>query len=114
MKTKSDTHQSVRPLPAELGSVALIDAKTCAAVGGMSLSWWHAEVAAGRAPSPAIRKPRCTRWRMAAVRAFWIEIAAKAAADLETADQVRAKATKASAKAQALRVARAATVATGQ
>jgi hypothetical protein len=51
---------------------------------------------------------------MAAVRAFWIEIAAKAAADLETADQVRAKATKASAKAQALGVARAATVATGQ
>lgn len=105
---------SDRPLPASLSDVALIDAKTCAAVGGMSLSWWHAEVAAGRAPEPAIRKPRCTRWRVAAVRAFWIKSAEKSATDSEAADLVKAKATKASAKALALRVARAATVATGQ
>ena len=57
--------------PADLAAVALIDASRCAEVGGMSVAWWHREVAAGRAPQPAVRKPRCTRWRASAVVAFW-------------------------------------------
>lgn len=58
-------------LPAALADVALIDGKTCAAAGSMSESWWHAEVAAGRAPQPVIRAPRCTRWSCADVANFW-------------------------------------------
>lgn len=58
-------------LPTALADVALIDGKTCAAAGSMSESWWHAEVAAGRAPQPVIRAPRCTRWACADVANFW-------------------------------------------
>ena len=57
--------------PADLAAVALIDASRCAEAGGMSVAWWHREVAAGRAPQPAVRRPRCTRWRASAVVAFW-------------------------------------------
>jgi len=86
-----------------LEDVALIDAATCAAVGGMSVSWWHAEVAAGRAPQPAIRRPRCTRWRRAAVRAFWIAFAEQGSADEQAAQAVTAQAKKASLAAQVKR-----------
>lgn len=92
-------------LPPDLADVALIDATTCAAAGGMSVSWWHEQVRVRAAPQPAIRKPRCTRWKLAAVRAFWIETAAKAAADTATAVRVQAHAVKASAAAQAKRAA---------
>ena len=98
-----------RPLPAALVDVALIDAPTCAAAGDMSVSWWHEEVRTGRAPAPVIRKPRCTRWRIADVRAFWIESVEKARADTQAAELVRAHAIKASAKAKANRTAKAAT-----
>ena len=37
----------------------------------MSVSWWHDEVRAGRAPKPVVQQPRCTRWRLADVREFW-------------------------------------------
>ena len=114
MTAKTDPKPATRPLPANLADVALIDAPTCAAAGDMSISWWHSEVAAGRAPQPAIRKPRCTRWRLADVRAFWIESAEKAAADTQAAALMKAHATKASAKAKANRVAKAATAAAGQ
>lgn len=114
MTAKTDPKPAARPLPADLADVALIDAPTCAAAGAMSVSWWHEEVRAGRAPTPVIRKPRCTRWRLADVRAFWIESAETAAADTRGAELVKAYATKASAKAKANRAAKAATVATGQ
>jgi hypothetical protein len=93
---------------ADLANVALIDAAACASFGSMSLSWWHAEVAAGRAPQPAVRQTRCTRWRLADVRDFWIEFAERAASNTEAAVQVTLRATKASARAQAARRARAA------
>lgn len=88
-------------LPADLAAVSLVDDKTCAAAGAMSVSWWHAEVAAGRAPAPAIRRPRCTRWRAAEVAAFWRAFAS--AADTATAAALKARATKASAAAKAKR-----------
>ncbi len=109
--TQPATRQFVPPLvPTALEAVALVDARTAAAAGSMSVSWWHEAVAAGRAPFPVIRAPRCTRWRLADVRAFWQAFGSQAGA--ATADKVKAAAAKASAAARAKR--RAATGATSQ
>ena len=105
MTAKTDPKANPRTLPADLADVALIDAPTCAAAGAMSVSWWHDEVRAGRAPAPVIRKPRCTRWRMADVRAVWTKSAEQTAADTKAAAGVKARATKASAAARAKRAA---------
>lgn len=103
MTAKTNLKSAARPLPADLAAVALIDASTCAAPGDMSVSWWHAEVAASRAPQPVVRMPRCTRWRLADVRAFWVAFAARAASDPQVAQVVTAKAKKASVAAQVKR-----------
>ena len=100
MIAKIDLKPTARPLPADLADVALIDAQTCAAGGGMSVSWWHEKVRAGRAPAPAVRMSRCTRWKLSAVAAFWRDFAAKAAGDTHAAAQVTARAKKASAEAR--------------
>ena len=92
-------------LPTNLAEVALIDAPTCAAVGKMSISWWHDEVRVGRAPQPVIRKPRCTRWRLSDVRDFWLGLAAQMQATPEAAEATVVRAKKASAAAQAKRAA---------
>ena len=92
-------------LPADLAAVALVDASTCAAPGQMSLSWWYEQVAAGHAPQPVIRGPRCTRWRMADVRNFWLERATQAQTAPEAAEAIVRRAKKASAAAQAKRAA---------
>ena len=89
---------------ATLADVALIDAERAAATGAMSVSWWNAEVAAGRAPQPAVRRPRCTRWRVADVRDFWARF--PESADAGRADVVMATARKASAVAQRQRAAK--------
>lgn len=91
------------PILPALAGVALIDAPTCAAAGGMSVSWWHDEVRTGRAPAPAVRQPRCTRWRLPDVVAFWQTFASKGEADAQVAELVTAKARKASAAARAKR-----------
>ena len=117
MTAKTDPKPAARPLHADVADVALAAADTCAAIGEMSVSWWHEEVRAGRAPKPAIQQPRCTRWRLADVRRFWAERAAQAAGDTETRERVAARAKKASimarepaavAKGQATRKARSA------
>jgi predicted DNA-binding transcriptional regulator AlpA len=100
--------KAAHALPVSLADVALIDALTCAAAGDMSVTWWHEEVRAGRAPAPVIRKPRCTRWRLSDVRAFWIASAEFATADTQASELVKARATKASAKAKANRAERSA------
>lgn len=105
LKPTLQTHAAQSLSPA-LAEVALIDAKTCAAVGSMSLSWWHDEVRTGRAPAPVIREPRCTRWTLASVRAYWTE-RAQLGTDTPDAGKVIAKATKASAAAKAKRSTRA-------
>ena len=64
-----------KPLPESLVDLALVDGPTAARVGGMSVSWWQKEVNAGRAPQPAIRSPRCARWRLVEVRLFWQQFA---------------------------------------
>ena len=58
-------------LPDDLAAASLIDAKTCAAIGSMGMSWWFAAVRDGRAPAPAFRAVRATRWRRSEVLAFW-------------------------------------------
>ena len=97
---KTNQKYSTQHLPADLVSVALIDAPTCAAAGDMSVSWWHEEVRAGRAHAPAIRKPRCTRWRLADVHAFWGSLAANGASDTEASERMTARAKHASSKAR--------------
>ncbi len=104
------TRPKVRlPIPEALADVALIDATDSAAGGGMCVSWWHDEVRERRAPQPVIRKPRCTRWLLADVRAFWIRSAEQAGTDTTAAKQVKAQAAKASASAKAKRATQAAT-----
>jgi len=83
-------------LPNALADAALIDGPTCAAVGGACVSWWHEKVRTGRAPQPAIRQSRFTRWRLADVRAFWVAFAESATHD----EQVTQRATRASVKAR--------------
>jgi hypothetical protein len=114
---KTDPKPTVRPLPADVADVALIAADTCAAIGDVSVSWWHEEVRTDRAPKPVIQQPRFTRWRLADVRRFWAERATRSAADTGAGERMSARAKKASikarepaavAKAQATRKARAA------
>lgn len=88
-------------VPAALADVALIDASAAAATGSMSLSWWYAEVAAGRAPAPVIRAPRCTRWKLSEVRSFWQALGEQV--DASAAAAVTAQANKASAAARSKR-----------
>ena len=85
---------------AGLMEVALLPAESCAAAGGMSVSWWHEEVRAGRAPAPVIQRPRCTRWRLQDVWKFWASL--PSAVDAKTSDVVIAKARRASAAAKAV------------
>ena len=95
-----------RAIPDALADVALIDGRAAGATGGMSLSWWQAEVAAGRAPAPAVRRSRCTRWRVADVREFWTRWTEQAQA--ECGDAVVERARKASMRAREAVAARAA------
>lgn len=96
-------------LPAALAEVALIDAKTCAATGGMSVSQWHNLVREGSAPKPLIRTPRYTRWGLADVRQYFLDLTTQGTSEGECAVIERAK--KASNAAKAKRQARAQTAA---
>ncbi len=96
--------KSSSALPGALAVVSLIDAEVSASTGGMSISWWLEEVRAGRAPQPAVRRPRCTRWRLSDVADFWRRFAEEGAADTQAAEAMRSKLTKASAAAQAKRI----------
>ena len=87
------------PIPPALADVALIDGPTAAAAGSMCLSTWHELVRRGDAPKPAMRAPRCTRWRLVDVRQFLID-RANAGAESSTADALLAKAKQASSKAR--------------
>lgn len=91
------TCASHQPVLAALADVALIDAKMSAATGAMSESWWLQKVADGLAPQPVVRAHRCTRWRLADVRAFWLAFGG--ATDSNAAETVKAQASRASAAA---------------
>lgn len=103
MPTKAQTGVALHSFPSGVSDVALIDAPTAASIGSMSLSWWHAEVAALRAPQPVIRRPRCTRWSLADVRAYWAALAEQGAQDTAGAARLFATTQKATAAAVAKR-----------
>lgn len=89
-------------VPAALADVALIDGPTSAAARGIALSAFLALVREGKAPQPVLRAPRCTRWRMADVRAWLIELAA-AGSDPVAEAKVMRSARRATTAAQASR-----------
>jgi predicted DNA-binding transcriptional regulator AlpA len=91
---KAHPNHATPPLPADLAAVALINARTAAAAGSMSLSWWHQKVAEGEAPQPVVRAQRCTRWRAVDVAAFWRAFANQAT--VSGTDATTIQATKAS------------------
>jgi predicted DNA-binding transcriptional regulator AlpA len=93
---------SLPPVPAVLADVAMIDGPTGAAAGGISLSSWHELVRLKEAPQPLIRRPRCTRWRVADVRTWLIERAANA--DEGCAASLTVKAKRASDAAKSKRI----------
>jgi len=75
--------KSIRPraavravTPQALADVALIDGPTAAAAACMGMSKWHDLVRSGKAPQPVIQRPRCTRWRLADVRAWLVAMSA--------------------------------------
>lgn len=94
MARKSDLPE----VPAALSDVALIDAPACAAASGISISQWLEQVRVGRAPKPAFRAPRCTRWRLSDVRQHLINLAEHP--DAQASAAAFAKASKASRKAR--------------
>jgi predicted DNA-binding transcriptional regulator AlpA len=89
-------------IPSELADVALIDAKTCAATGGMSVSQWHNLVREGTAPKPAIRLSRYTRWKVVDVREYFCGLVAAGSGDSERELIERAKKASMAAKAKRL------------
>jgi predicted DNA-binding transcriptional regulator AlpA len=89
-------------IPPGLVDVAYIDGGECSAAAAMSLSQWHALVKDGKAPSPAIRKPRFTRWLMSDVRDWLIQYRTQADSQADSA-RVIGVATRASQAAQAKR-----------
>lgn len=91
-------------LPA-LADVALIDGPAAASAGSMSLSQWHDLVRRNEAPQPVVRESRCTRWRLIDVRAWLVSRAAQTASSTRAAESLKARATKASAAANAKRAA---------
>ncbi|MBK7616595.1 MAG: hypothetical protein IPJ08_19815 [Burkholderiales bacterium] len=105
MKAKASSFSSSKPgtLPANVADVALIAANTCAAIGEASVSWWYEAVRTGRAPKPAIKQPRFTRWRRADAVRFWADLATQAAVDTAPGERMTATAKKASAAAKAKR-----------
>jgi hypothetical protein len=77
-KAHPNTRTTIRSdAPPALADLALIDGPTAAAAACMSISLWRELVAAGKAPAPAFRRPRCTRWRLADVRGWLVEYAAQ-------------------------------------
>jgi len=78
MIEKPTEHQS------QLTVVSLVNAQTASAIGQVSVSWWRDQVRAGRAPQPAIRSNRFTRWRASDVAEFWRTCAELGSAQGET------------------------------
>jgi hypothetical protein len=95
---RAKTKAALPPPPAGTEDLALIDAPGCAAIGSVGISWWLEEVRASRAPPPAIRAPRFTRWLLRDVRECWAKRIAAGGGD--AAQVVIEKAKKASKAAQ--------------
>lgn len=66
------------PIAQEQADVALCDMRDIQAMLRMGKSWVYAEIKAGRFPAPVIQSHRCTRFRLADIRKYLIDLAAKA------------------------------------
>lgn len=80
----------------------LVDARTAAAVGSISITLWHDLVRDRKAPAPAIKQVRFTRWRLADVRNYWADRANRGSS-VEDAQRIASMAVKASKAAKAKR-----------
>lgn len=98
MTTKSD----LPPIPEALADVALVDSRVCAAAMRGSVSSWLELVRTKCAPAPVIRQPRFTRWRLADLRA-WLEEQAARGSDPSATRTLEDATRKASAAAQSKR-----------
>ena len=100
------TRTTVRPpIPEAHSDVALLDITDVCALIRMGQSWVHSEVAAGRFPAPVIRQPRCTRWRLASIRAWLIDHTEQADANKLPGLLMKARAKTASDAAKSKRAA---------
>jgi predicted DNA-binding transcriptional regulator AlpA len=66
-------------MPEAHADVALCEMKDLVAMVRMSKAWISNEVAAQRFPQPAIKRPRCTRWKVSDVRKWLVEWTAQPA-----------------------------------
>lgn len=98
--TRPNRHATDNIAPAALSDVALITGRAAAAAASISISHFHELVRQGLAPQPAIRAPRCTRWRLADVRRWLVDFAQSSP---EGEHEVLHKASRASKAAQAKR-----------
>lgn len=71
----NSTDQQQATTKLSLADLSLMSAAACAAAGAMSISQWNAEVSEGRAPAPAVQKPRFTRWRVCDVKKYLLDLA---------------------------------------
>lgn len=59
---------------------ALVGIDAVVAIGPYAKTKFYCEMAAGRAPRPALKAPRCTRWRLGDLRAWLRELTTTTAA----------------------------------
>jgi predicted DNA-binding transcriptional regulator AlpA len=90
--TGAAAHRALHP---ELDEVALLSLDDVCATASISRSYFLAEVAAGRGPTPLRFGVRCTRYRMTDVRDWLAARIEAAASDVATTEAVMQRATKA-------------------
>jgi hypothetical protein len=100
MTTSTVKPRAFSPVPPSAATAALATADTCAAIGAVSVSYWHEAVRTGLAPRPVIQQTRFTRWRLVDAVQFWQDRATQGQADTASAQALTARATKASNKAR--------------
>lgn len=67
------------PIAQEQADVALCDLRDIQAMSRMGKSWVYQQVKAGHFPAPVVQGHRCTRWRLADVRQYLLELGSKTA-----------------------------------
>lgn len=68
------------PIATHQADVALCDVRDIMAMTRMGKSFLYAAVRDGTFPAPVIKRPRCTRWRLADVRNYLLKFGANAQA----------------------------------
>ena len=108
MTGKTNPKPAGRLLAAELADLSMIPLPTMFAAAGISDSTGYEEIRNDETVQLLRFGPRCTRITIANARAWLIARAERGAADTQAAELTKARATRASAAAQAKRAAAAA------